>query len=172
VKLLIVIYGEEWQNRDSRRSLEPMWERIAERLVAECKEMDIACDKSAKKCRDKINNLNKKYKAVKDKSKMTGEGSEEIKSFPQFDDLDQIWGTRDSVSPKYVVEAGTSQPITSTPVPSPNSSIGASGSNSTVLSVELGESTDDSEVVEESASLLSSISRSRNLRKKGKGPEQ
>ena len=48
VKLLIVIYGEEWQNRDSRRSLEPMWERIAERLVAECKEMDIACDKSAK----------------------------------------------------------------------------------------------------------------------------
>lgn len=45
-----------------------MWERIAERLVAECKEMDITCDKSAKKCRDKINNLNKKYKAVKDKS--------------------------------------------------------------------------------------------------------
>ena len=26
VKLLIAIYGEEWQNRDSRRSLEPMWE--------------------------------------------------------------------------------------------------------------------------------------------------
>ena len=105
---------------------------------------------------------------MKDKSKMTGEGSEEIKSFPQFDDLDQIWGTRDSVSPKYVVEAGTSQPVTSTPVPSPNSSIGASGSNSAVPSVELGESTDDSDVVEESASLLSSISRSKNLRKKEK----
>lgn len=75
-----------------------MWERIVERLVAECKEMDITCAKSAKKCHDKINNLNKKHKSVKDKSKMTGEGSEEIKSFPQFDDLGQIWGTRDSVS--------------------------------------------------------------------------
>ena len=136
VKLLITIYGQEWQNRDSRRSLEPMWERIAERLVTECKEMDITCDKSAKNCRDKINNLNKKYKAVKDKSKLTGEGSEGIKSFPQFDDLDQIWGTRDSVSPKYVVEAGTSQPVTSTPVPSPNPSIGASESSATVQSVE------------------------------------
>lgn len=95
-----------------------MWGRIAERLVADCKEMDITCNKSAKQCRDKINNLNKKYKAVKDKSKLTGEGSEEIKPFPQFDNLDQIWGTRDSVSPKYVVEAGTSQPFTSTPAPS------------------------------------------------------
>ena len=34
-----------------------MWERIAERLVAECKEMNLTCDKSAKQCRDKINNL-------------------------------------------------------------------------------------------------------------------
>ena len=172
VKLLIAIYGEEWQNRDSRRSLEPMWGRIAERLVADCKEMDITCDKSAKQCRDKINNLNKKYKAVKDKSKLTGEGSEEIKPFPQFDNLDQIWGTRDSVSPKYVVEAGTSQPFTSTPVPSPNPSIGASESSATVQSVEQGKSTAESDLVEESASLLSTISRSKNSRKIGKGPEQ
>ena len=172
VKLLIAIYGEEWQARDSRRSLEPMWERIAERLVAECKEMDITCDKSAKNCRDKINNLNKKYKAVKDKSKMTGEGSEDIKSFPQFDDLDQIWGTRDSVNPKYVVEAGTSQPVTSTPVPSPKSSIGGSGSSATALSVEADESSEDSDLCEESASLLSTLPRSKNLRKNEKGPGQ
>ena len=138
-----------------------MWERIVERLVTECKEMDITCDKSAK-----INNLNKKYKAVKDKSKLTGEGSEGIKSFPQFDDLDQIWGTRDSVSPKYVVEAGTSQPVTSTPVPSPNPSIGASESSATVQSVEPAESTDESNLAEESASLFSTISRSKNLSKK------
>ena len=49
VKLLITIYGEEWQNRDSKRRLEPMWERTAEKLVAECRNMDIACDKLAKK---------------------------------------------------------------------------------------------------------------------------
>ena len=164
VKLLIAIYGEEWQNRDSRRSLEPMWDRIAERLVAECKEMNITCDKSVKKCCDKINNLNKKYKAVKDKSKMTGEGSDEIKSFPQFDDLDQIWGTRDSMSPKYVVEAGTSQPVTSTPIPSPNPSIGALESSATVPLAELGESTDESDLVEELASLFSTISKSKKSR--------
>ena len=172
VKLLIAIYGEEWQNRNSRRSLEPMWERIAERLVSECKEMDIPCEKSAKNCRDKMNNLNKKYKAVKDKSKMTGEGSEGIKSFPQFDDLDQIWGTRDSVNPKYVLEAGTSQPVTSTPVPSPNPSISASESSATVQPGELDESTDESDLIEESASLFSTISKSKNLSKKGKGPAQ
>ncbi|KAJ7394581.1 hypothetical protein OS493_000399 [Desmophyllum pertusum] len=60
VKLLIAIYGEEYQNRDKGRSLGPMWDRIANRLVAESKEInDFNCDKSAKNCRDKINNLNK-----------------------------------------------------------------------------------------------------------------
>ena len=54
-----------------------------------------------------MNNLNKKYKTVKDKSKSTGEGSEEIKSFPEFTDLDELWGTRDTVTNKYVVEAGS-----------------------------------------------------------------
>ena len=78
----------------------------------------------------------------------------EIKSFPQFDDLDQIWGTRDSVSPKYVLEAGTSEPVTSTPVPSPNSSICASESSATVPSAEQDESTDESDLAEESASLF------------------
>lgn len=52
-----------------------------ERFVVECKEMDIICDKLVKKCCDKMNNLNKKYKFVKDKSKRIGEGSEEIKFF-------------------------------------------------------------------------------------------
>lgn len=119
-----------------------------------------------------MNNLNKKYKSVRDKSKRTGESSEEIKSFPQFDDLDQIWGTRDSVSPKYVLEARTSQPVTSTPVPSPNSSICASESSATVPSTEQDESTDESDLAEESASLWSAISRSKNLRKQGKGTQQ
>lgn len=49
-----------------------------------------------------MNNLNKNYKAVKDKSKQTGEGNEGIESFPLFNDLDEIWGTRDSVNHKYV----------------------------------------------------------------------
>ena len=85
---------------------------------------------------------------------------------------ERIAETRDSVSPNYAVEAGTSQPVTSTPVPSPNPSIGASESSATVPSAELGESTDEYDLVEESASLLSTISRSKNLRKKGKGPWQ
>ncbi|KAL9976002.1 hypothetical protein ACROYT_G013231 [Oculina patagonica] len=125
VKLLISIYGEEYGKRDKGRSLELMWERIAARLVTESKELnDHVCDKTAKNCRDKMNNLNKKYKAVKDKSKQTGEGSEGIKSFPEFNDLDEIWGTRDSVNPKYVIEAGTSSTSSAaTPVPSPSFSL-------------------------------------------------
>ena len=95
---------------------------------------------------------------------MTGEGSEGIKSFPQFDDH-QIWGTRDSVSPKYVVEAGTSLPVTSTPVPSPNPTLGSSESSATVQPVALAESTDESNLVEQSESLFSTISRSKNLSK-------
>ena len=106
-----------------------------------------ACDNSAKKCRDKVNNLNKKYEAVKDKSTWTGEDSEETKSFPQFDDLDQIWGTRDSVSLNYVVETGTSQPVTSTP----NSSICGSERSTTVPLAELDKSTDESDLAEEQA---------------------
>ena len=62
-----------------------------------------------------MNNLNKKYKPVKDKSKSTGEGSDEIESFPEFTDLDELWGTRDTVTNKYVVEAGSNdQPIDET----------------------------------------------------------
>ena len=59
--------------------------------------------------------LIKKYKTVKDKSKSTGEGSDEIKSFPEFTDLDELWGTRDTVTNKYVVEARSNdQPIDET----------------------------------------------------------
>ena len=74
--LLNAIYGEEYPKRDRGKSLETMWERIAARLVAGSKEInDFISDKSAKNCRDKINNLNKIYKTVKDKRKLTGEGS-------------------------------------------------------------------------------------------------
>ncbi|KAK2556151.1 hypothetical protein P5673_021733 [Acropora cervicornis] len=115
-----------------------------------------------------MNNLNKKYEAVNDKSIWTGEGGEEIKPFPQFDNLDQIWGTRDSVNLKYVLEAGTSQPVTSTP----NSSIRGSESSTTIPLAELDKGTDESDLAEESATLLSTTSRSKNLRKQGKSPQQ
>ena len=78
--------------------------RIAERVNSESVEINaFSGEKTAKNCRDKMNNLNKKYKTVKDKSKSTGEGSDEIKSFPEFTDLDELWGTRDTVTNKYVV---------------------------------------------------------------------
>ena len=118
---------------ETGRSLEIMGEGIAARLAAESKEInDPICDTSAKNCHDKINNLDKKYKTVKDRSKLTGEGSEGIKSFQKFDSLDEIWGTRDSVNPKYVTEAGTSHTPTA-PVASPSSSLTGSASNTTVI---------------------------------------
>ncbi|KAJ7394580.1 hypothetical protein OS493_000398 [Desmophyllum pertusum] len=62
---------------------------------------------------------------------MTGEGSDGIISFPEFDDLDQIWGTRDPISPKYVMEAGTSQSATSTPSPRSSMTSRSSGASGT-----------------------------------------
>ena len=88
-----------------------MWAKIADRVNEDSKEIDeFLSEKGAKHCRDKINNLNKKYKKVKDQSRTTGKGSEEIKGFPEFVQLDEIWGTRDAVSPKNVLEAGTGLP--------------------------------------------------------------
>ena len=57
--------------------------RIAERVNSESVEINaFSGEKTAKNCRDKMNNLNKKYKTVKDKSKSTGEGRDKTKSFP------------------------------------------------------------------------------------------
>lgn len=96
--LFIVIYGEEYFKWDRGKSLEMLWERIVVWFVVESKEInDFICDKLVKNCCDKINNLNKKYKIVKDKSKLIGEGSEGIKLFLEFDVLDEIWGIRDLV---------------------------------------------------------------------------
>ena len=170
VKLLISIYGEEYKNRDKGRNLDSMWEKIEARLAEESKEvLNIHCQKSAKNCRDKINNLSKKYKNVKDKSKMTGEGSENIKSFPKFDELDQIWGTRDSVNPKYVMEAGMSKSAIATP--SPNSSMSSPGSGD---GTSFGPLEDSSDEMDETLSLSSAIARPSRSEKteKGRGQEK
>ena len=145
-----------------------MWEKIEARLAEESKEvLNIHCEKSAKSCRDKINNLSKKDKNVKDKRKMTGEGSKNIKSFPEFDELDQIWGTRDSVNPKYVMEAWTSKSVIATP--SPNSSMSSSGSGD---GTSFGPLEDSSDEMDETLSLPSAIARPTRREKTEKGRRQ
>ena len=138
-----------------------MWEKIEARLAEESKEvLNTHCQKSAKNCRDEINNLSKKYKNVKDKSKMTREGSENIKSFPEFDELNQTWGTRDSVNPKYVMEAGTSKSAIATP--SPNSSMCSSGSGDGTSFGPLEDSSDD---MYETLSLSSATAKPTGVKK-------
>ena len=129
--------------------------------------MNIHCQKAAKNCRDKINNLSKKYKNIKDKSKMPGEGSKNIKSFPEFDKLDQIWGTTDSVNSKYVMEAGTSKSDTATL--SPNSSMTSSGSRD---GTSFGPLEDSSDEMDETLSLPSAIARPTRSEKTEKGCRQ
>ena len=129
--------------------------------------MNIHCQKSAKNCRDKINNLSKKYKSIKDKSKMPGEGSKNIKSFPEFDELDQIWGTRDSVNSKYVMEAGTSKSAIATL--SSNSSMTSSGGRDGTSFGPLEGSSDE---MDETLSLPSAIARPTRSEKTEKGCRQ
>ena len=98
---------------------------------------------------------------------MPGEGSKNIKSFPEFDELDQIWGTRDSVNSKYVMEAGTSKSAIATL--SSNSSMTSSGSRDGTSFGPLKGSSDE---MDETLSLHSAIARPTRSEKTEKGCRQ
>ena len=102
---------------------------------------------------------------------MTGEGSDDIKSFPEFDQLDQIWGTRDFVNPKYVMEAGTSKSPnltpSSTPAYSPSSSIADPSVSSGTSTALLGNNSDTETEFNENSPL--SRGRPRGQKSNGKG---
>ena len=98
---------------------------------------------------------------------MPGEGSKNIKSFPEFDELDQIWGTRDYVNSTYVMEAGTSKSAIATL--SPNSSMTSSGSGD---GTSFGPLEDSSDEMDETLSLPSAIARPSRSEKTEKGRRQ
>ena len=55
--------------------------------------------------------ISKKYKRAKDQVKVSGQGSEVIDKCAHFEAFDEFMGSRDSISPKYVVESRSASPI-------------------------------------------------------------
>ena len=64
-------------------------------------------EKTVEQCKNKIKNLTAKYRKVKDKLKKSG--NEGDNTFPYFDDMDAVLGTRAATNPPRVVDSGVIQ---------------------------------------------------------------
>ena len=100
-KILIELFSENEEKLRywSFNSLE--WQSIARQLQERCRQENIKSEKSAQQCKNKMANLTKKYKTVKDKLRTTGYGKggddedketeSETELIPKnFNDIDNI----------------------------------------------------------------------------------
>ena len=93
---------------------------MAKELRSRCLKEQVPCEKTPKQCKDKLVNLTKKYKTVKDKLRSTGFGKggepdedadiNELSDPKEFItqnvyDLDEVFGGRESVDPQHVLES-------------------------------------------------------------------
>ena len=92
--------------------------RIARQLHERCKRENVASDKSAQQCKNKMANLTKKYKNMKDKLRSTSYGrggedepdkeTENKELVPKhYQDMDDILGNREAVNPRHVLESSS-----------------------------------------------------------------
>ena len=88
-----------------------LWQEICHKLKQECQDLEIVSDRTWQKCKEKFFNLSKKYKRAKDQVRVSGQGSEVIEKCEHFQAFDEFMGSRDSISPKYVVESRSASPI-------------------------------------------------------------
>ena len=126
-KILIELFGENEDKLRYRSFNSPEWQSIARQLQERCRRENVECEKSAQQCKNKMANLTKKYKTVKDKLRTTGYGKggdeedeeKETRSGAEliprhFHDMDDILGNREAVNPKHVLES-SSQHVDSSP---------------------------------------------------------
>ena len=126
-KILIELFGENEDKLRYRSFNSPDWQSIARQLQERCRRENVESEKSAQQCKNKMANLTKKYKTVKDKLRTTGYGKggddehedKETESgtglIPRnFHDMDNILGHREAVNPKHVLES-SSQHVDSSP---------------------------------------------------------
>ena len=73
-KILIELFGENEDKLRYRSFKSPEWQSIARQLQERCRRENVESEKSAKQCKNKMANLTKKYKTVKDKLRTTGYG--------------------------------------------------------------------------------------------------
>ena len=73
-KILIELFGENEDKLRYRSFNSPEWQSIARQLQERCRRENVESEKSAQQCKNKMANLTKKYKTVKDKLRTTGYG--------------------------------------------------------------------------------------------------
>lgn len=126
-KILIELFGENEDKLRYRSFNSPEWQFIARQLQERCRQENVENEKSAQQFKNKMANLTKKYKTVKDKLRTTGYGKggddehehKETESGAEliprnFHDMDDILGNREAVNPKHVLES-SSQHVDSSP---------------------------------------------------------
>ena len=121
-RILIELFGENEDRLRYKAYSSPEWQSITRLLHEKCQRENVACDKTAQQCKNKMANLTKKYKSAKDKLRSTGYGrggdggsdhetgeiKEESELVPRhFNDMDEILGNREAVNPRHVLESST-----------------------------------------------------------------
>ena len=118
-KILIEWFGENEEKLRYKAYNSPEWESIAKQLHGRCRRQHVSSDKTAQQCKNKMSNLTKKYKTIKDKLRTTGygkwrdvegdneaEGNRELVS-KHYQDMDEILGNREAVNPRHVLESSS-----------------------------------------------------------------
>ena len=118
-RILIELFGENEDELRYKVFNSPEWQSIARQLQEKCKRENVESNKSAQQCENKMANLTKKYKTVKDKLRTTGYGKEgddeldketesETDLIPKhFNDMDAIPCNQEAVNPKHVLESSS-----------------------------------------------------------------
>ena len=126
-KILNELFGANEDKLRYRSFNSPEWQSIARQLQERCRRKNVESEKSAQQCKNKMADLTKKYKIVKNKLRTTGYGKEgddehedkETESGAEliqrnFNDMDNILGNREPVNRKHVLES-SSQHVDSSP---------------------------------------------------------
>ena len=121
-RILIELFGENEDRLRYKAYSSPERQSIDRLLHEKCQRENVACNKTAQQCKNKMANLTKKYKSEKDKLRSTGYGrggdggsdhetgeiKEESELVPRhFNDMDEILGNREAVNPRHVLESST-----------------------------------------------------------------
>ena len=110
---LVDLWAEKHDRLESKDARK-VWQEICDEI-----EMNFGTKKTVEKCQRKIKYLIDKYKDAKSWNKSQTGGH--IRKSVFYDKLDQVLGTRDIVTMKHVVEAGTSTASPSFPRANPPS---------------------------------------------------
>ena len=97
---LIAVWGDESVQEKLRgpAKKKPIFEKIAQKL------QEMEYEKTAVQCQTKIKNLVAKYRKVKDNNRKSGRALDA--SFPFFDAMDDVLGTRAASEPPLIIDSG------------------------------------------------------------------